>query len=204
MIERNVNLSASSPMLSILICHAPWQRERVRLCSRLYDNLRTQVAGIDGYVEILVNDETKLFIGQKRNKLLQQANGRYVAFVDDDDNVSVDYVYLLLNGISQGVDCCSLRGILTEDGRNPLLFEHSVRHRKYETVDPAMNNGVTYLRYPNHLNCIKADIAKRFSFQEINHGEDTDWATQIFKSGLIKTEYWIDDIIYYYEHRSIK
>lgn len=204
MIEQNVHLSVSSPMLSILICHAPWQRDRVKLFNRLHANLITQIAGVEGHVEILINDESKLFIGQKRNKLLQQANGQYVAFVDDDDNVSVDYIYLLLNGISRGVDCCSLRGILTDDGRNPRIFEHSVRHGQYATVDPATHKGVSYLRYPNHLNCIKASIAKQFTFAEINHGEDTDWATQIFNSGLIKTEYWIDDVIYYYEYRSNK
>jgi hypothetical protein len=87
-----------------------------------------------------------------------------------------------------------LRGIITFDGETPELFEHSIKYKEYKTVD----NPVKYERYPNHLNCIKSSIAKQFKFPEINHGEDTDWATQIFNSGLIKTEHYIDSVMYHY------
>ena len=57
-----------------------------------------------------------------------------------------------------------------------------------------------YERYPNHLNCIKSSIAKQFKFPEINFGEDTLWADKVFKSGLIKTEHFIDKVIYHYKY----
>jgi hypothetical protein len=50
------------------------------------------------------------------------------------------------------------------------------------------------------LNCIKASIAKQFKFPEINHGEDTQWATQIKESGLLKKEVYIDKILYHYQY----
>jgi len=39
-------------------------------------------------------------IGAKRNQLLHRAKGDYVAFVDDDDLVSSDYVNKVLSAVS--------------------------------------------------------------------------------------------------------
>ena len=63
---------------------------------------------------------------------------------------------------------------------------------------------VKYERYPNHLNCIRASIAKQFKFPEegpiANHGEDTAWATQLHLSRLLKTEFEINEILYHYDY----
>lgn len=186
--------------LSLLI---PTTEDRKPFLKRLLDVLAPQVADYNPIVEVLVNDDPKpVSIGTKRNELLQRAQGKYVAFCDDDDRVSENYVQLLMEGIKKDVDCCSLKGIITEDGQNPLLFEHSIKYREYRTND--QNKEVRYERYPNHLNCIRSSIAKLFRFPETNHGEDTDFATQIYKSGIIKTEHYIDQVIYYYEYRSRK
>lgn len=149
-------------------------------------------------VQILVyKDDGKRNIGCKRNKLLEFSATDYTAFIDDDDRIGNNYFKLLFEGIEKGVDCCSLLGEITEDGKNPLLFEHSIKYKEYKTNTP--DKSIRYERFPNHLNCIKASIAKQFKFPEKNHGEDTDWATQIFKSALIKTEHYIPEILYYYD-----
>lgn len=152
-------------------------------------------------LEILIlSDKKKYSIGWKRNKLLKEAEGEYIAFVDDDDLVSDNYITLLMEGINKGVDGCSLLGEYYVDGVFDGFFEHSIRYNAYKTTD----NKIKYERYNNHLNCIKTSIAKKFKFPEKNHGEDTDWATQIFKSGLIKTEHYISEVIYYYNYVSKK
>lgn len=137
-------------------------------------------------------------IGYKRNQLLQKATGQYIAFIDSDDRISSDYIEQVMEGIKKGVDCCSLMGLISFDGKNSKPFEHSIKNDRYWEDDKK------YYRYPNHLNCIKADIAKRFTFPETMHGEDTDWATQLHKSGLLKTEHEILDTIYYYDYRTNK
>lgn len=148
-------------------------------------------------IEVLVYyDNGELSIGEKRNKLLKSANGEYLCFIDDDDSISNNFIKYIMDGINKDVDCCSLRGVITWDGGNPEIFEHSIKYKEYATTD----NPIKYERYPNHLNVIKASIAKQFKFPEINHGEDTDWATQIFKSGLIKTEHYIPEVIYNYNY----
>jgi len=82
------------------------------------------------------------------------------------------------------------------------MFEHSIRYNAYKTNPDGYE--VRYERFPNHLNCIKSSIAKQFIFPEKNHGEDTDWATQVHRSGLIQTEHYIKEVIYYYDYISNK
>jgi glycosyltransferase involved in cell wall biosynthesis len=188
----------SNPKLSILICHKPG---REQLLSRLKRIVWPQI-GTE--VEMIIHDGIGISIGQKRNELLEDAEGDYVDFIDDDDTVINNYVELNMEGINKGVDCCSLRGIITENGKNPLIFEHSIKYGAYRTVTDSLPGEVRYERYPNHLNCIKASIAKQFRFPELDHGEDTDWATQIHKSGLLKVEHYIPQVIYYYEYISRK
>lgn len=154
-------------------------------------------------VEILYYEDNKeATIGYKRNKLKDLARGTHLAYIDSDDRIGPNYFKRVFEGIEKDVDCCSLKGIITEDGNNPLIFEHSIKYKEYKTNPEGMM--VRYERFPNHLNCIRSSIAKQFNFPEKNHGEDTDWATQIFKSGLIKTEHYIDEVIYYYDWISKK
>lgn len=198
-----------TPKLSILI---PTTHDRAQLLKRLTIIIESQLGEVKALkpgkicrwffdspdVEVLTFKDNKEFsVGTKRNALLQSAQGEYIAFIDDDDRISDNYFKLIFEGIEKGVDCCSLKGIITENGNNPLLFEHSIKYSAYKTNPEGMP--VRYERFPNHLNCIKASIAKQFSFPESNHGEDTDWATQIFNAGVIKSEHYIDEVIYYYE-----
>lgn len=194
-----------SVKLSILICTIP---KRAAFMERLLNILMPQIYGIEKYVELEIDNHPTDSIGTKRNRLLQKARGKYVAFIDDDDRVSETYVLNLLIGIDKGVDCCSLVGVITEDGENPTLFYHSIQHSRYETINfpskPRDYALAHHLRYPNHLNCIRSDIAKMFDFPEINHGEDTSWATKIHHSGQLMTEHKIEEVIYFYDYRSKK
>lgn len=167
---------------------------------KLLDRLRSSLVGasiING-VEILIDDRRGVTVGEKRNSLLGQASGEYIAFCDDDDIVSPNYVNLILEGIGKEVDCCSLTGEITFDGINPKKFIHSIEYNHYFEEDSI------YYRPPNHLNTIKASIAKQFKFPMRSHGEDTDWSLQIASSGLLKTEHSIEEILYYYDYRSKK
>lgn len=177
--------------LSILVCTL---EKRYALFSNLTSTLLDQIEGRVGEVNIIIeSDKGELSIGAKRNLLLKRAESKYVVFVDDDDRISGNYIDLLMEGIEKDVDCCSLIGEYTVNGKNPKKFLHYLACEKYHETPEA------YHRYPNHLNCIRASIAKRFKFPEKNWGEDTDWATQIKKSGLLKTEHTISQTIYYYD-----
>lgn len=181
--------------LSILI---PTITKRSELFKGLFAELNLQITdlGATNEVEILWDNSDVKTIGEKRNSLLARASGKYTAFIDDDDEVYEYYLSELLMGIASGPDCISLHGIMTTNGANPEHFEHSIKYKEYRTTD----NKIKYERYPNHLNCIRASIAKQFPFPSINHGEDTAFATQVFKSGLLKQEYYLDKVLYHYRY----
>ena len=174
--------------LSILICTIP---EREWFLNRVMAILSEQ----PGDYEILINGSDKS-IGRKRNELLSEASGDYVAFIDDDDTISPNYIHLVMEGIDKGVDCCSLTGIITDDGKNPRKFIHSIKYKSWYE-----DNGV-YFRNPNHLNTIRTGLARRAYFPETNHGEDRSFSDQLFKLGVLKTEHEIKQVIYFYEHRT--
>lgn len=178
--------------LSILICTIP---SRQGSFWKLVTELRGQMLVYAPEVGIIHNASTDLSIGAKRNWLLEKADSDYVCFIDDDDWISPNYIDLLIKAVDSGCDCASLKGLYSVDGKEDGIFEHSIKYNKWETV----NGEIKYLRYPNHLSMIKTSIAKQFKFPEINHGEDENWSTQIHKSGLLKTEYYIPEIIYLYK-----
>lgn len=177
---------------SILICTL---EERSRLFERIYNQLKIQIAehSLENEVEILYcKDNREHSVGFKRNLLIQEAQGEYTCFVDDDDIVHRNYVQMICNALEQKPDCVSLIGIITFDGHSPTPFIHSIEYDNY-----FFQNG-KYYRPPNHLNVMKRSIALQFKFPEINMGEDTDWAMRIAQAKVLKTEVKINEPYYFY------
>lgn len=175
----------SRKRLSILI---PTMHSRSKVCQQLTDELTNQLT-----VEVefmLLPDNGEINIGKKRNALLEAAQGDYVAFVDDDDMVSKDYVEKVLTALEGNPDCASLDGrVYWRDGTS-RLFRHSIKYDSWYTKD-----NVDY-RMPSHLNAIKRKYAIEVGFPEISHGED-----HAYSKGLIpylKTEGTIEGEIYHY------
>jgi hypothetical protein len=176
--------------LSILICH---MRSRAALLEELMELLEPQLNDI---TEVLV-DSGPGTVGAKRNRLLAQATGEYVAYVDDDDRISEIYVPGILNALRANPDCVGIRGYLIQGGSVKGMFEHSIRYKSWENVD---NGGILrWVRPPNHLNPVKASIARAAGFPEISHGEDQAYSEAI--RGLVNTEVMINVPIYLYVMR---
>jgi hypothetical protein len=187
--------------LSILICTLP---SRIIVFERLRSKLISQAKAnnLEDHIEILSNADESISIGNKRNLLLKESKGLYVCFIDDDDDIADYYIEELSKVVESDKDCASLKGIITWDGERPEIFEHSIKYQSYKSN--LKNQEVVYERYPNHLNCIKSNIAKQIAFTNKNFSEDTDYADMLFASGLIKTEFTIDKILYYYLYATKK
>ncbi len=183
-------------ILSILICSL-WKRagDFARLLNVLDQQLTNEV-------EILTDvDNGEVTTGVKRNRLLQKAKGKYVVFIDDDDLVPHYYIEEILKASKSDADCFAINGTITTDGKNERKWYISKDLPYKESLE---NGNKIYLRYPNHITTIKREIAQQFLFPDKVHGEDYDWATQLHKSGLIKTEFKIEKPMYYYLYKSSK
>lgn len=177
--------------LSILICTIP---SRQASFGRLITELRSQMLIYSPEVGIISNASPELPIGAKRNWLLQKAESDYVCFIDDDDRVSPNYIDLIMGGIEKDIDCCSLIGEITVNGKNPKKFIHSLDYAGW------FEKNNVYYRGINHLNCIRSSIAKKIGFTNKNHGEDYDFSIKLQESGLLKIEHKISETIYYYDY----
>lgn len=183
----------NQPVLSILVCTMP---SRYAMWGKLQTEFWRQALPYAGQIELLFDNRISVSIGGKRNDLLNRAKGKYVCFHDDDDWPEPCYIEKLMTAAETDCDCASLKGIITWDGKNPEIFEHSLKYKEWKT-NP-IGSAVRYERYNNHLNCIRASIAKQFKFPDANWSEDKNWSDQIYESGLIKTEHYIPEVIYNY------
>ena len=184
--KRGRTLIFKNKRLSILICSIVGRETLLR---RLLASLDSQTSDD---VEILVEtDDRKITTGAKRNVLLKRAAGDYVAFVDDDDTVSDDYVPKILSALTSSPDCCSLEGSIHFKRRNETKkFVHSISYDDWFEKD-----GI-YYRCPNHLNTVKREIALQVMFPDVRVGEDKRYSLAL--RPLLDVEECIGGVIYYY------
>jgi glycosyltransferase involved in cell wall biosynthesis len=122
-------------LLSILI---PTLDSRREMFARIYGKLKSQIQqdGLTGEVESLyLRDDGSEPIGVKRNRLMDQAQGQFIVFVDDDDDVHDRYVNLIVSELKEHpeVDSLGIWGEITFRGRNPRPFLMSSRFKDYKT-----------------------------------------------------------------------
>jgi len=180
------------PILSILI---PTLLARKELFFSLYDHIYLQSRRYGDKIEAIVEkDDGQMSVGEKRNKLLAQATGEYVVFVDDDDLLANDYVRKIIAAIDKGhPDCIGLSALVKfKCGSTGLMVCSRM------CLDWDEEEGL-YTRPPCHLNPIKRSIAARVRFRHINKSEDHFWALELKRLELVKTEVFASiDPIYNY------
>jgi len=186
----------SQPLLSLLI---PTLQNRTELFSKLLKEINNQIANLnaEGKVQVCsLSDNRQMSIGDKRNRLMAMATGKYIAFIDDDDTIHRDYLKHVLRALELDPDVVGLVGEITMQatGRGTIRrkFFHTIRNDRYYQSQRG------YERPPNHLNPMRKSIAQMFEFVDKSHGEDTDWAMRICKSKALKSEVMVDNILYFY------
>lgn len=144
-------------------------------------------------IDIVLNfDNREKSIGQKREELLQGATGKYMSFIDDDDQITDAYIEDLRDTILGEYHVMRLRGQIQQ-----YTFTHSLEN----ALSGMMAQGEVFLRPPNHLNPMMTDVAKLVHFGNAIRGEDLDWTIRMSKRGFLEREFRSDPsrIHYIYE-----
>lgn len=176
--------------LSILI---PTLTERYKLLHRLQRVLMPQVEKYPGRVFVHYNDQGRsVCIGEKRNQLVSMVTTDYLVFIDDDDEVSKDYLSEIMTAIDQQPDVVTFEGFMTTNGHSRKNFVIKLGERYEE------RNGV-YYRFPNHLSPIKTHLARRVPFPKVTSGEDYSYALGLKNKGILKTSVHIEKDLYHYQ-----
>ena len=138
-------------------------------------------------------------IGAKRQRMMETSLADYVAFVDDDDMVSEDYLARIMPLLRKGPDVVGISMHVTIDGRewHPWpIFRHSMQFK--ENFQWHGND-----RTPHHLCPMRRTLAVESRFPDLMWGEDYNFALGVLPH--LKTEEWSGEKpIYFYEYRSKK
>jgi glycosyltransferase involved in cell wall biosynthesis len=162
--------------------------------SHVLSDIYVQANQYDGQVEIISLFDNKIAtVGEKRNDLLDMAHGDYVAFVDDDDKVSHNYISSLIDAIdAYHTDVITFDVEVSINGGAGKPCYYSMDYTKDH------NTPAAYYRLPNHLMCVKRSIAQEVRFKNIQCGEDSDYARRL--KPLLRTEHHINKTLYYYNY----
>ena len=180
---------------SILIPTIPGREERLKkLLTRIHELRKEHCPELKIQFSIFF-DNREQSVGMKRQSLLQNAVGKYVSFVDDDDDLTPAYFEDALECIKGGYHVCRLRGLI-----KPYTFTHSIEI----PYTGMMAVGDVFVRPPNHLNIMMTDVAKFVRFDDLKSGEDFDWSIKMAKLGFLTKEYQSDStrIHYIYNNKA--
>ena len=181
--------------LSILVCSIGSRRST--FAPRIAEQLFGQVEALPDpeRVEILMlMDNQTQMLGHKRNLLVGMAQGKYVVFVDDDDRVADDYVAALLDATASDADSIVFQASVSLNGEPAKICDYSIHHKRDH------NTTTGYLRIPNHICCVKRDLALLSSFPHVLYGEDAGYSKVLLPH--LKTEHRIGRVLYHYDYNS--
>jgi len=178
----------------ILILTMP---SRAAFLMRLMNVLDPQLR--PGVKVVVRTSDPKMTRGANRVEMIKQSDAEYINFLDDDDLVPEDFVSSIFP-LLDGVDYIGFQVQLYyggPGGPKELPTFHSLRYPQWSST----NEG--HYRDLSHLNPIKRELAIQGAEQMAkgNGNEDVMWAEAMRGLGIVKTEHYVDKIMYHYYFR---
>lgn len=188
-------------ILSILI---PTIYERADMYHQLAKKLGEQIMTLHkthptlGEVEMLSNFEDSFLkggpsIGKKRQLLVEASDGKYLCFLDDDEDIAPNYVETLVRLCQLDTDVVTFRN-LTKTDFYWTVVDMSLKNPTNEEATPER----IVKRRPWHICPVRSEHAKKYGFENSNYGEDWKWFEQVLKH--CDTEAHTEAILHIYNH----
>lgn len=180
------------PTWTILV---PTLGERRDLFERLMTGLLPQLDPFGGRVRVEARfNNGAPSLPRIRQTMIERAGTDYVSFVDDDDLVSPDYVAEIVAALETRPDYVGFQVQCYSDGAPIAVAHHSLEFRRWRNLPGRFERDIS------HVNPIRATLARRASFARTRVGgaEDRDWAAQLRRANVLRTQVVIPRIMYHY------
>jgi len=181
--------------LSTLICstHTRYKTFGLRMQDQVWQQYEKLPAEYQSRIEILILTDNKVIgLGPKRNIMVNAAQGRYVHFLDDDDRIEPDMFRMLLDATASNADVITFPVSVSLNGQPPKICRYS------KDFERDHNTETGYERLPNHICCVKRELALEATFPDVKYGEDAGYAKALHP--LLKTEHRIEKVLYHYDY----
>ncbi len=181
--------------LSILVCSTHNRYDN--FLQNILDELFSQWEALPNKdeVEILALVDNKMMVlGDKRSRMVEIAQGERVAFVDCDDRLEKCYIKELLKAAENDPDIIVFKVSVSLNGGAPKPCYYSKDYHADHNMPDA------YYRLPNHLMCVKRELALQVKFQSVGFGEDGEYAKRL--KPLLMTEHNLNKTLYHYDFNS--
>lgn len=194
---------SSQLKLSILILSIP---SRIDKYVRLQNKLLEQIGNREDVEVLCMIDNKSFHIYEKRNVLLQAARGSHLAWLDDDDDVSDDYIEKITDAIEKDstLDVISFNQDTYLDGKHARIF--CEMGNPHDPVVPDGKGGYRdTLRPPYHWCVWRTKMAQSEPFRESyswngQSCEDIDWLVRLY--ARVKSSCKLDDFLHIYNWTS--
>lgn len=183
--------------LSILTPAVPSRLDDV---NRLSSELARQIGELP-VEHIVLLDNKRRTVGEKRDALLRAARGEFVAFVDDDDWVSHDYVPAILNAIAHKPDVVTFRQGVSLTDAGGITQTSTVDFRLGQENGPVVPGGITK-RNAWHVCAWRRTVAILSRFPATNYGEDWAFAARLCAIAGLK-EIHVPQVLHFYRHSAL-
>lgn len=172
------------------------QPSRWRFLTRLKAVLKPQLEEFPDVTFTVAECSRVHDLGTNRQMMIDASVGEYVNFIDDDDLVPPNYVRKI-RPLLDGVDYIGFQLQMFTDGVKQIPTFHSL---KYPTWNGDKDG---WYRDISHLNPIRRELAIQ-SPMSGPAGEDCRWAEKLRQLGIVKTEHYVDEVMYLYYWRGNK
>jgi len=186
----------TTPILSILTPAVP---SRIDQLATLCEEIAHQI-GSQPVEHLVLLDNKKRTVGEKRDALLRMAHGQYVAFVDDDDDISRDYVSRILAAAESRPDVITFDQHATVNDQSARInFKLGNPNEPFYGTASAIASTPIIKRNAWHICAWSRRHAIMSNFPASNYGEDWSFAAPLCALPNLR-EVHIPEVLHFYNH----
>jgi hypothetical protein len=126
-------------------------------------------------------------------------DAEYVCFIDDDDMIAPNYVAKIVEALETRPDMVGFEERYTEDGVLQVPVYRDLRCGGWRNEADALYRDLS------QGNPTRREHAARVRFGAVNgeeYGADQRWVNDLRDLGVVKTQVYIPEQLYYYQHSS--